>query len=501
MQFVEHSLIKLNSIESRIYQENILRTAKRKNTLCVLGTGLGKTTIAVLLTANRIEKFPDSKILIMAPTRPLCAQHQKYFKDCLNIPEEDIILLTGKISPSKRIELYKEAKIISATPQTISNDIRNDILNLSDFSLLIVDETHRAVKRYPYPFVAKVYKKQSRYPLILGLTASPGGSREKIEKIRKNLFIEAVEIRTEDEKDVKPYVKELKTEWIKVDLPENLKNAQTHLKNALKKRFEKLKNYNIYIRTKKDLLSVQKRVSRQISTERKPILFYLISLIVGAVKIWHFLELLETQSVKAAKLYLDKVEQKKTKSDRSILQDIDFKKAIELIENEKHPKIKKLEKIIKEELENNEKVKIIVFSHFRNNIYNIHDILKPICSPLVLIGQSGERGLSQKEQIGIIRDFNDGAYNCLITSPIGEEGLHIPSADLAIFYDSVPSEIRTIQRRGRVGRTKVGKIIFLLTRKTRDESYYWTAYRKEKKMRTILREMQKKEKTIEDFIG
>ena len=501
MQFVEHSLIKPKSIESRIYQENILRTAKRKNTLCVLGTGLGKTTIAVLLSANRIEKFPDSKILIMAPTRPLCAQHQKYFKDCLNIPEEEIILLTGKISPSKRIELYKEAKIISATPQTISNDIRNDILNLSDFSLLVVDETHRAVKRYPYPFVAKVFKKQSRYPLILGLTASPGGSREKIESIRKNLFIEAVEIRTEDEKDVKPYVKELKTEWIKVDLPENLKNAQTHLKNALKKRFEKLKNYNIHIRTKKDLLSVQKRVSRQISTERKPILFYLISLIVGAVKIWHFLELLETQSVKAAKLYLDKVEQKKTKSDRSILQDVDFKKAIELIENEKHPKIEKLEEIIKKELENNEKVKIIIFSHFRNNIYNIHDILKSICSPVVLIGQAGERGLSQKEQIGIIRDFNDGMYNCLITSPIGEEGLHIPSADLAIFYDSVPSEIRTIQRRGRVGRTKVGKIIFLLTRKTRDEGYYWTAYRKEKQMRTILREMQKKGKTIEDFIN
>lgn len=501
MQFVEHSLIKPNSIESRLYQENILKTAKRRNTLCVLGTGLGKTTIAVLLSANRIEKFPDSKILIMAPTRPLCAQHQKYFKDCLNIPEEQIILLTGKTSPSKRIELYKEAKIISATPQTISNDIRNDILNLSDFSLLVVDETHRAVKRYPYPFVAKAYKKQSRYPLILGLTASPGGSREKIKVICKNLFIESVEIRIEDDKDVKPYVKELKTEWIRVDLSENLKNAQAALKNALKRRLEKLKNYNIYIRTKKDLLSTQKRVSKQLSTDRKPILFYLISLIVESIKIWHFLELLETQSVKAAKLYLDKVKQKKTKSDRGVLQDDDVKKAIELVESSsEHPKIKKLEEIVKGELENNENIKIIVFSHFRNNIYNIHDILRPTCSPVVLIGQAGERGLSQKEQIEIIKDYNSGVYNCLITSPIGEEGLHIPSADLAIFYDSVPSEIRTIQRRGRVGRTKVGKIIFLLTRKTRDEGYYWTAYRKEKRMRTILREMQKKEKTIEDFI-
>jgi len=498
MEFVKHSLIKRDTIEFRKYQENILKTALRRNTLCVLGTGLGKTTIAVLLSANRLEKFPESKILLMAPTRPLCAQHQKYFSENLILPEEDIILITGKIRPSDRIEFYKKAKIICATPQTISNDLKNEILNLFDFSLLIIDECHRSVKKYAYPFVAKKYKEQSKHPLILGLTASPGSSSEKIKEICNNLFIENVEIRTEDDKDVTPYIKELKIETIKVDLPEKLKNAQTHLKNALKRRTEKLKKYNIFIKTKKDLLLAQKRISKQLSVEKKPILFYLISLIVESVKIWHFLELLETQSVKAAELYLEKVKQKKTRSDRGVLKDTDFINAIKLIKNEEHPKIKKLEEIIKREMENNEK--IIIFSHFRNNIYHIYDILKPICLPVVLIGQAGERGLSQKEQINIIKDFNADVYNCLITSPIGEEGLHIPSADIAIFYDSVPSEIRTIQRRGRVGRTKVGKIIFLLTKKTRDEGYYWTAYRREKKMKTILKQMQRKNPTIEDFI-
>jgi Fanconi anemia group M protein len=78
--------------------------------------------------------------------------------------------------------------------------------------------------------------------------------------------------------------------------------------------------------------------------------------------------------------------------------------------------------------------------------------------------------------------------------------LHIPSADIAVFYDSVASEIRTIQRKGRVGRTKVGKIIFLLTRKTRDEGYHWISQRRERKMKTILKKMQNKEKTIKDFI-
>ena len=99
--------------------------------------------------------------------------------------------------------------------------------------------------------------------------------------------------------------------------------------------------------------------------------------------------------------------------------------------------------------------------------------------------------MSQKEQINVIRDYEAGVYNCLVTSPVGEEGLHIPSADLAIFYEPVPSEIRTIQRRGRVGRTKVGKIIFLLTRKTRDEAYHYVARNKEQRMKEILKDMQK----------
>ncbi|MFQ6020684.1 MAG: DEAD/DEAH box helicase [Candidatus Aenigmatarchaeota archaeon] len=495
---IKHSLIKPDTIESRIYQENILNTAIRKNTLCVLPTGLGKTTLAVLVSAYRLENFPEKKILVMSPTRPLCAQHQKYFRKTLDINEKEIMLITGFIRPEDRKELYKKARIIIATPQTIRNDIQNQIIDMNDFSLLIFDECHRAVKDYSYTFVAREYKKV-KDNLILGLTASPGSTKEKIDEICRNLLIESVEIRTETDEDVKPYMKKIKIDWIRVDLPENLKNAQENLKIALKKRIDKLKEFNIHIKRQRDLLDAQKRISKRINTEKKPILFYVITKIVEAIKIWHLLELLETQSVNSTRKYLEKIRLKKTRSDKGILADEDFKKAIKIIESsEEHPKIKKLKEVIEKEIENKE-ISIIIFSHFRDNIHYIQSILKPICSSAILIGQAGEKGLSQKEQIGIIKDFNAGVYNCLITSPIGEEGLHIPSADLAIFYDSVPSEIRTIQRRGRVGRTKVGRIIFLLTRKTRDEAYYWTSYRREKKMKTILKDMQES-KSISDFI-
>ncbi len=501
MQFVKHPLIRPNKIEVRRYQENILNSAVKKNILCVLPTGLGKTTIAILLAVHRLEKYPDSKIMITAPTRPLCSQHQKLFSECLRIPEEKIVLITGKISPKKRKEIYKNAKIICETPQTIKNDIENEILDLSNFSLIVFDEVHRAVGNYAYPFIAKFYKSKSKYPKILGLTASPGSTKEKIEEICKNLFIEGVEIRSEYDEDVEPYVKKIETEFIKINLPEDLKSIQETLKNALKRRLERLKEYNIHIKTKKELLETQKKISKKISIGKKPILFYILSLLVESIKIWHLLELLETQSVKAAKIYLQKIKKGKTRSDKNVLKDPEFQKALFKIEKVgEHPKIEKLKEVIRKELKEKEK-KIIVFSHYRDNIRHLYELLNEICNPAILIGQAGEGGLTQKEQINIIKDFNLGVYNCLITSPIGEEGLHIPSADIAIFYDTVPSEIRAIQRRGRVGRTKVGKVIFLITKGTRDESYYWSAYRKEKKMKKMLREMQKKtQSSVKDFL-
>jgi Fanconi anemia group M protein len=500
-EYVSHPLIKSMTVQSRKYQNAIADTASKRSCLVVVSTGLGKTLISILVAANRLHQFPESKVMILSPTRPLCAQIQKTFEDSIEIEPEKIILITGKIRPEDREHLYKQSKIIVSTPQCIGNDLKENRINLNDFSLITFDEAQHSIGNYSYTYVAKKYKEQCINPLILGLTASPGGTEEKIKEICKNLFIETVEIRTEADEDVKPYVKEIKTEVVKVELTENLRNAQELLKNALKRRLGKMREYNIYINTKKELLQAQKKISRQIATERKPFLFYLISLVVETVKIWHVLELLETQSVKATKIYLEKIKEKKTKSDKGILNDVDFLKALKIIEtSEEHPKIEKLKDVIKKEIEANKNVALIIFSHYRDNIFNLHNLLEEVCRPVILIGQGGEKGLSQKEQIDVIKDFNAGYFNCLITSPIGEEGLHIPSADTAIFYDSVPSEIRTIQRRGRVGRTKVGKIIFLITKNTRDESYYWTAYRKEKKMKEVLKEMQHKtQHSLTDF--
>ena len=83
----------------RTYQENIIKTAINNNTLVVLPTGLGKTAIAVILSVERLNEFPNSKILILAPTKPLSEQHLRTFKKRTTINPEKITLLTGMIKP------------------------------------------------------------------------------------------------------------------------------------------------------------------------------------------------------------------------------------------------------------------------------------------------------------------------------------------------------------------------------------------------------------------
>ncbi|MEM5829730.1 MAG: DEAD/DEAH box helicase [Candidatus Aenigmatarchaeota archaeon] len=496
----------LKDIEPREYQKNIAETASKKNTLVVLPTGMGKTLIAMIVAIKRLNDFPESKVLVMAPTRPLNAQHKKSFEKFTDLKEEEIALVTGKIKPEKRSEIYQKSKVIIATPQTIENDLEAGRINLENFSLAVFDECHRCVKEYSYTFVAKKYKEQAKRPLILGLTASPGGSFERIEEIKENLFIEAVEIRTEADEDVKVYVKPIFKDWIYVDLPEEMKMIKGLLEQMLKEPIAWLKDHG-FLNTsrppKKLLLNLQNVIAaKYMQGSKNYTLAWAMMKLAEAIKIEHAMELLETQEISSLYDYLQKFMKSKKRVDKKIANDVRMKEVLRLIEKIRkngveHPKLTKLRFLINDLLRENSKAKIIVFANYRATVEKINETLKKEgIKSEILIGQANkeEKGMTQQEQIEVLRRFRDGEFNVLVTTSIGEEGLDIVATDYAIFYESVPSEIRNIQRKGRVGRQSEGKVIFLLTKDTRDESYYWAAFQKEKKMKGILYDMKKRSK-------
>ena len=509
--FISRDLIKPNAVQERSYQVKIAKSALKENSLVVLPTGLGKTVIALFLIAERLKKL-NSKILFLAPTKPLVTQHSNYLKEFLKIDEEEIVVFTGEIPPSKRIELWKKGRIVISTPQVIENDLLSKRFNLSNVNLVIFDEAHHAVGDYAYVFVSEMYKKQSENRLILGLTASPGNDATKILEVCKNLDVENIEIRTKYDPDVKPYVHDLKITWKEIPLPKDFSFTIQLLRKALSRRLKKLKEMgfvetsSISLINKTKLLEAQRKIQAEIKKSVKPhkALFQAASIQSEAIKIQYALELIQTQGVNALKNYFQRMSKEassksSTKSSRSLVTDNDVLEAIAYLKeiDVEHPKVKEISKIVEQQLKDKPDSKIIVFTHYRDTSAFISNELKSVknAKPVRFIGQAAknsDKGLTQKQQAEIIKKFREETYNVLIATSVAEEGLDIPSTDLVVFYEPVPSEIRLIQRRGRTARKTAGKVIILITKGTPDEGYYWASKRKEKRMRSELEALRLK---------
>ncbi len=500
----------LTGISPREYQQKIFEKCVEKNCLVVLPTGLGKTLIALMLAIDRMKKFPGEKIVFLAPTKPLVEQHLKFFQNHLPELFAEMTLFTGQINASERKKLWQNSDIIFSTPQCIANDVKKGLYNLSDVSLLVEDEAHRCIKNYDYNYVARNYIENAKHPRVMGLTASPGSEHSKIKEICRNLSIEEVELKTRDSEDVKEYLQELEFEKKVLDFPEEFDNMRTELQKIFYSYVEELKNRRVLFgpSSKTALIELQNRLMRKISSGERDFNSLLsVSACSQAIKIQHAIELLETQTLSSFNEYLKdlfkQAAEKKSKGVIKLVSKSEFNsvyiKSSELLSKGiEHPKIEGLMKIVIEEKSKNEKIKILVFTQFRNTASIISKKLNQIegIKSKVFVGQAkktnqaGDTGLSQKEQKKMIEDFSSGEINILCATSIGEEGLDIPEVNAVIFYESVPSAIRKIQRSGRTARLVAGKLIMLIAKGTRDETFYYVANAKEKKMRKTIQEIK-----------
>jgi len=493
----------LKTIKPRKYQQEIYENCRDKNCLVVLPTGIGKTLVALMLCINRQKAFPGSKCLFLAPTRPLAEQHLAYFKKHLPELFAHLELFTGKISAEKRKKLWERADIVFSTPQCISNDLKNDFYNLSEVSLLIEDECHRCLKNYSYTYVAEKYKEQSKNPRILGLTASPGTDKQTITKIANNLGIESIELRTRESEDVKEYLQKLEFNVIRLEFPDEFKEITGIIKKLYEKKVEELKNRKLLFMpaNKITLLELQGRIMKSILSGNRNFNYLSgASACAQAIKLSHLIELIQTQTLHTSLEYIKSIfqqsAQNKSKAAKQIAKNPEFNQAYikinELLtKNIEHPKLLELKSIVEESIKENPKVKIIVFSQYRETGTRICKELNsiPSINAKVFVGQAKKTndkgvvsGLNQKEQHEILNEFKEGKINLIVSTSIGEEGLDIMEVSEVIFYEPIPSAIRKIQRMGRTARLMKGRVIILVTKDTLDEIFYYAAIAKEKRM-------------------
>jgi Fanconi anemia group M protein len=504
-RYISHPLIKKDLIEQRLYQLALTSSALKGTCLIVLPTGLGKTIVALMAIAARIGDN-GGKALILSPTKPLVEQHSEFFRQAL--VGCTVTMFTGSVSSDKRSEMWKESQVIISTPQVIENDLRARRIDLKDVTHITFDEAHRAVGKYAYVYIAERYFKDAESPLVLGITASPGSEPEMIAEVCENLHIESVEVKGETDSDVIPYLHEKAIEWVRVDIPQGIIAMNEAMEVVLADRFEKMGELGFDATvesSKRELLNLQSRLQADVIEKSNKEAFSAISILAEIFKIKHAIELGETQGVEALRKYFDRLNAEArsksgSKAAKRLIMDREMRSAIAMLPacNEEHPKLDEVQRIVSDQLRGNPDSRVIVFTNFRDSAEVVTNALKDVdgVSAVRFVGQASkykDKGLTQREQAEIIGKFRSGEYNTLVATSVAEEGLDIPSTDLVLFYEPVPSEIRTIQRKGRTGRKRAGRIVVLIARGSRDEASYWISARKESKMLKTMSAMRKSE--------
>ncbi|CAI2724213.1 unnamed protein product [Schistosoma spindalis] len=164
-----------------------------------------------------------------------------------------------------------------------------------------------------------------------------------------------------------------------------------------------------------------------------------------------------------------------------------------------HPKLDKLRDVLldhfnfedRKNTHERSSTRVIVFTQFRDSVEEIMHMLKPfkpLIRPASFIGQgtrvsgspqlnnqhespslknprlsNAQGGISQRDQIRVMDGFRSGVYNTLVSTCVGEEGIDVGQVDLIVCFDASKSPIQLMQRQGRTGRKRLGRIVVLLT--------------------------------------
>ncbi|KAF2217897.1 hypothetical protein CERZMDRAFT_31243, partial [Cercospora zeae-maydis SCOH1-5] len=493
----------------RDYQFNIVSRSLFHNTLVALPTGLGKTFIAATVMLNYYRWTKDAQIVFMAPTKPLIAQQMDACYGIVGIPKGDTVLMTGETTPAARADQWREKRVFFMTPQTVINDLKTGICDPKKFVLLVVDEAHKATGAYAYTEVVQFLRRFNSSFRVLALTATPGSTTEAVQSVIDNLGIARVELRTESSLDIRQFTHEKHTDTQVFDFSPEQEMIMELFSKTLRPLLDKIRGQNAYwsndplALTAYGLTQARAKWTQSEAGRRAPmpIKGMLNAAFNVLSSLAHSIGLLKHHGIgpfySCVLSFQRDVESgvQKGKTASNIVQDQNFVKMMSTIrtwtnnsEFIGHPKLEYLREIVLNHfLDAGEgrqgsdvppsATRIMIFASYRDSTEEICRVLKrnePMIRPHVFVGQAaskGQEGMNQKQQNQIIQDFKAGKYNTLIATSIGEEGLDIGTVDMIVCYDASSSPIRMLQRIGRTGRKRTGKVELLLTKGKEERDY------------------------------
>uniref|UniRef100_A0A663EWH1 RNA helicase n=1 Tax=Aquila chrysaetos chrysaetos TaxID=223781 RepID=A0A663EWH1_AQUCH len=497
----------------RDYQMEVAKPALNgENIIICLPTGSGKTRVAVYITKDHLDKrkraSEPGKVIVLVNKVPLVEQHlRKEFNPFLKRWYQVIGLSGDSQLKISFPEVVRRNDVIISTAQILENSLLNaakedeEGVQLSDFSLIIIDECHHTQKEGVYNNIMRRYLKEKMknrklakenkplipQPQILGLTASPGvggatsysKAEEHILKICANL--DACRIMTVEEhaSQLKNQVKEPYKKTVIADdkrrdpfrerITEIMTDIQNYCQLHPKSEFGTQPYEQWVIREERRAAKEEKRKERVCAEHLKKYNDALqINDTIRMVDAYNHLNNFykEEKSKKTVRSDDDDDEPAVSKQDETdeFLIALFHAKKKQLKELARKPeyeneKLIQLRNTLMEEFTKTEEPRGIIFTKTRLSAFALFQWIKD--NPkfeevgikahyLIGAGHNSEiKPMTQNEQREVIDKFRSGNVNLLIATTVAEEGLDIKECNIVIRYGLVTNEIAMVQARGR----------------------------------------------------
>ncbi|XP_043998013.1 Fanconi anemia group M protein isoform X2 [Gambusia affinis] len=493
----------------RDYQLKISEASLFQNTLVCLPTGLGKTFIASVVMYNFYRWYPAGKIVFMAPTKPLVAQQIEACYKVMGIPQNHMAELTGSTAAKQRQEVWKSKRIFFLTPQVMVNDLSRETCPAKEIKCVVIDEAHKALGNHAYCQVIRQLSSQTLQFRVLALSATPGGDAKSVQSVISNLLISHIELRSEESPDIQAHSHQRSVEKVVVPLGEKLSGHQARYLQVLEKFMSRLVQNRVMghqdLRTlsKYQLIlardQFRKNPPPHIKGSHQGVLEGDFAL---CISLYHGYELLVQMGLRSLFFYLQgimdgsremsraKNELQRTPAFMDLYQEMEtmFLTPPDGPFIYSHPKLEKLEEVVLQhfnvwaqssaETNGGISTRVMIFSSFRESVQEIASMLNrhaPLIRVMTFMGQAsagkGVKGFTQKEQLEVVHRFRQGGFNTLVSTCVGEEGLDIGEVDLIVCFDAQKNPIRLVQRMGRTGRQRQGRIVVILTEGREERTY------------------------------
>lgn len=491
-----------NNMPIRGYQKQAVEKALFTNAMIVLPTGFGKTFIAAVVMHNFYHWYPTGKIIFVAPTKPLVTQQFTECKKISGIPSSDCSVMTGTTFKTKRHIIWEEKRVFFATPQVIENDLEDYSIPAKQVRCLVIDEAHRAQGSFAYVKIVEYLHQRNKDGFrILALSATPGSDIQRVQQVMLNLHIGDVMFKTENDIDLMRFKNEKVSKAWTVDLVGRHKEFVDLFIKLTSQTYKELHRAGLTwggdsidrVARFTLILAINRMKGNPEFARTRGRLNFLCNL---AVTLSNCFEML---TIYGLRVFYSSVMKDLSKSKSNIRttfsSKIEFDVMIEKIRNMfgnyleidsskkpdasvdlllSHPKLRVLKDLLFKHFQENEhkgETRVMVFTKYRDSVFDIVQSLLPfdeIIKPGAFVGQGKKTetggGMTQAEQIQMVKDFKSGKYNVLVATCVAEEGLDIGEVDLIICYDTTSSPISNTQRRGRTGRKRSGNVQTLCTK-------------------------------------